>query len=579
MFDFERTPSQVAKQAAEQIIESFARYRTDFLDHTRRARRCFEARDWNAAWDLASERFELYGDALDALEAQLRRSVPESMDRRLIWAAMKALYSHHIAERDDWELAETYYNSVTRRVFSTVGVDPYIEFVDSDFESPPRHSSERQSWLYAGGPEPEALAARLLQHVELSLEWEDLDRDIARVGARIASWLGARGLDRRPDAGELLWPLFYRGKGAYLVGRLHLGERFQPLVIALRTDSQGLYVDAVLLDRQEVVALFDVTRSHFLVDTARPYDVARHLQSTLPGMPRSDLYVQLGEPKQAKTELFRELLSALRFSSGRFTHAPGIPGTVMVVFTLPQLDAVLKVIRDRFPATKPFDAAHVQERYAWVSRHNRAGRLVDSQAFEHLELPRSRFEPALLEELQTSCGRSVQVQEERVVISLAYLQRRITPLDLYLRYADPEDARAAALDYGSAIADLAKCNIFAGDLLTKNFGLTRHQRVAFYDYDEILPLTELRFRELPQPRSFEEEMSAQVHFDVRPEDVFPEEFRRFLGMRRPLAQAFTKARGFLFDPTWWRGVQHVLAAGRRLELSPYPDHRRFPRDL
>ena len=295
-------------------------------------------------------------------------------------------------------------------------------------------------------------------------------------------------------------------------------------------------------------------------------------------MPRkrtAELYISLGYTKHGKTELYRELRRHLAVSPDRFVFARGTPGLVMVVFTLPGFDIVVKVIRDRFGAPKTITRDRVLNRYRLVFRHDRAGRLVDAQEFEHLSLPRDRFDPELLEYLSTECARTVTVDVDTVTISHAYLERRVTPLDVYLREARTEDAERAIDDYGQAIKDMAASGIFPGDMLLKNFGVTRHGRVVFYDYDELQTLAECRFRRLPEPADPMEAMSAEPWFSVGPEDIFPEEFRRFLGLSGRLREIFEDKHADLFDPVTWQEWQRRVATGERMEIFAYRDDVRL----
>ena len=114
----------------------------------------------------------------------------------------------------------------------------------------------------------------------------------------------------------------------------------------------------------------------------------------------------------------------------------------------------------------------------------------------------------------------------------------MTPLDIYLQQATPEEANQAIIDYGQAIKDLAVTNIFTGDMLLKNFGVTRHGRLVFYDYDELRPLTDCNFRKFPQAMSYEDELAAEPWFHIGEDDVFPEEFLRFMGLPNNVKETF-----------------------------------------
>lgn len=568
------TPSRLADPVAREIAVAFAYYRDAFLAVTRRARQSFETRDWAQLRADSALRLGLYRDAVDQAETTTRAMLGERYTDRLVWVSAKAVYSSLIAQRQDWELAETFFNSVTRRLFSTVGVDPVMEYVASDFDSPPNDIEKPVYRRYARKPVVD-LVRECLEDVPLSVPWVDREGDAALVAARIEQELSARKVSTNVTL-EAIRPLFFRGKGAYVVGRILLAAgAVLPLVLALRNGPRGVRVDAVLLDRNDVSILFSFTRNYFHVDVARPYEVMRFLRSLIPKKPIAELYIAIGEPKQGKTELYRALVDHLDDTSERFCFAPGIPGLVMIVFTAPGLDLVLKVIRDDFPPEKDISPAKVRERYGWVYTHDRAGRLVDAQEFEHLAFPVERFEPDLLTELLTSAGRSVRVHKSRVHIDLAYVERKLTPLNLYVRRAPFDRAVAALGEYARAIRDLAACNIFPGDLLLKNFGVTRHGRVALYDYDELTELTSIRFRELPTSDRIEYVMSAEPWFAVGAHDVFPEEFARFLGVPEKLRCALLDTYPEIFTASWWRSMQEQVHAGKIREFAPYPPERRL----
>lgn len=568
------TPSRLADPVAREIAIAFGFYRDAFLAVTRRARQSFETRNWAQLRADSALRLGLHRDAVDQAEAATRALLGERYADRLVWVSAKAVYSSLIAQRQDWELAETFFNSVTRRLFSTVGVDPLMEFVASDFDAPPNEPEMPVYRRYVRKP-PIELVQACLDDVALSVPWVDRDGDAAIVASRIQQELTARGADESATL-ETLRPLFFQGKGAYVVGRLLLpAGAVLPMVLALRNGPHGVRVDAVLLDRNEVSQLFSFTRTYFHVDIERPYDVMRFLRTVIPRKPIADLYIAIGEPKQGKTELYRALVDHLEDTSERFGFAPGIPGLVMVVFTAPGLDLVLKVIRDTFPPEKDISPAKVRERYAWIYGHDRAGRIIDAQEFEHLAFPVERFEPALLDELLSTASRSVRIDRGRVHIDLAYVQRKVTPLNLYVRRQPFDQAVSALGEYARAIRDLAACNIFPGDLLLKNFGVTRHGRVALYDYDELAELTDMTFRDLPESSSIEDEMRAEPWFAVGAHDVFPEEFQRFLGLPEKLRRALIETYPEIFEGSWWRSMQEQVAAGKIREFPPYPPERRL----
>lgn len=568
------TPSRLAAPVAQAILDAFVVYREGFLEVTRQARGSFETQDWAELRRNQVRRLGMYRDGVRTAETRTRVLLGERCRERLVWVSAKAVYSALIAMRHDWDLAETFFNGVTRRIFDTVGVDPLIEFVASDFDAPPIES-ETHAYHRIAGSDAAALLGESLGRLGFSKPWSDLAGDVRLAAERVEARV--RELGRGPlVAIEVIRCPFFRGKGAYVVGRavLPAGIVF-PLVLALRSGPRGVFVDAVLLDENDVSILFSFTRSYFHVEAERPYDVMRFLRSLIPKKRIAELYIAIGEPKQGKTELYRAMMDHIDETPDTFGFAPGVPGLVMVVFTMPGMDVVLKVIRDRFPPEKDTSPEKVRERYRWVYEHDRAGRLVDAQAFEHLAFPKEGFDADLLEELLTECGNTVRVEGDRVVIELAYAERQVTPLNIYVRTEEQAAAEAALADWGASIRDMASENIFPGDLLLKNFGVTRHGRVALYDYDELRPLTDMVFREIPEAEHDEDEMRAEPWYSVGPRDVFPEEFPRFLGLPRRLRPSVLETCADIFTAAWWRDVQARVRTGKITELFPYPAERKL----
>ncbi len=289
-----------------------------------------------------------------------------------------------------------------------------------------------------------------------------------------------------------------------------------------------------MLSRADVGSLFGYARSYFHVDLPVVSAAITLLRSFMPRKPVDELYTVLGRAKQGKTERYFALQRHLDKSIDSFVHAPGERGLVMIVFTLPSHDLVFKVIRDRFGAPKTTTRADVIERYQFVFRHDRAGRLVDAQEFKRLRLPRARFMPDLADELLREASESCRVEGEDLIVEHCYIERRLRPLNLFLREAEPAAAESAIIDYGNALRDLAASNVFPGDLLLKNFGVTSHGRVIFYDYDEICLVSDCVFRDLPRARTEEEETSAEPWFHCGPRDVFPEHGCRSFPYHRAL---------------------------------------------
>lgn len=565
--------SRLAGLGARAVAAAWSELADRHLIVTRRARHRFEARDWLGLASDHVERLDLYARAAADTADRLRHTLDQRVHDSMVWAGMKAVYAVLVSSRADTELAETFFNSVTRKIFTTVGVDPRIEFVDSDVVAPPTVAPVFRT--YEAPASPAALVEQVLRDTGLAAPWRSLEADAQAAGERIAERIAAVGGLKSIDYAEVVIPLFFRGSGAQIVARVSSGSQVVPVVFVLGHDDEGVRVDAVLLTENDVSILFSFTRSYFFVNVAGPQPLIHFLSTLMPRKRTAELYISLGYVKHGKTELYRELRRHLSVSTDRFVTSRGTPGLVMVVFTLPGFDVVVKVIRDRFGAPKTVTRDRVLNRYRLVFRHDRAGRMVDAQEFEHLALPRKRFEPDLLDYLVEHCSRSVEVAGDTVNIGHAYVERRVTPLDVFLKEARPADAERAIDDYGQAIKDMAASGIFPGDMLMKNFGVTRHGRIVFYDYDELQTLDECRFRALPEADNPEDAMSAEPWFPIGPDDVFPEEFRSFLGLQGHLREVFEAKHSDLFDHVTWQGWQKMRAAGQRMEIFAYRDEVRL----
>jgi isocitrate dehydrogenase kinase/phosphatase len=570
-------PNDTAARSAERIAEAYAALADAFLALTRRAPGRFVRREWGGWQADARERLELYPRAVDAAVADVRSLVHAGPWRAEQAVEAKWLFVDRIADRDDHELAETFFNSVVRRVFRTVGANAEGEFTAT---VPVRGRGAGRPAGWRSYPVDGELSAgtveRMLRDAGPDLPWASLRRDAELAARSIANDLRREG-SAQIERIEALPALFYRNKGAYLVARLvRSGADPLPLILALIHPEDGVRVDAALTTADEASVVFGFTRSYFHVETDRPCVVVDFLQSVMPPKPVHELYTAIGFNKHGKTELYRELRDHLECDAdARFERAEGIPGMVMTVFTLPSLAVAFKVIKDHFAQPKETSRRQVMAKYDLVFRHDRVGRLADAQEFEHLQLPRRCFPADLLDSLTAEAGRTVQVDGDRVVIRHLYTERRVRPLDLYLREAPAGDARDAVVDYGQAIRDLAAANLFPGDLLLKNFGVTRHGRALFYDYDEISLLADCHFRALPTARSDEDEMSADAWFSVDDGDVFPEEFLPFLVPPGPLRDAFLEAHAELLTPRFWHRMQESQAAGEIPDFYPYKPGRRL----
>jgi isocitrate dehydrogenase kinase/phosphatase len=565
--------AHIARLAARRIASAFGDYNAEFRAITRRAPARFDSRDWKGSQRDAVERIELYDRFVARTAAELREMLGRRAEDRPLWTRIRAEFAGRIAGMPDAEFTKTFFSSISRRLFGTVGVAPDIEFVATELDPLAHVTSTVTTNTYVNHGSLALLFEDVLGDVRFRSQWRDLDNSIRHVTTEVQRHLAARGEQRSVQRIEVIRPVFYQISRAYIVGRI-LGRSFLvPLVIALKNSDGGMLVDAVMLAEGDVSIVFSFSRSYFHADLEHVAEAVLFLKSLMPRKPVSELFTALGRARQGKTERYREIMRHLAGTPDRFVHAPGERGLVMVCFTLPSFDVVFKVIRDRFPYPKSVLREEVMAKYRLVFRHDRAGRLVDAQEFRRLRFPKALFAPQLLSELLAEASLAVHEADEHLVFDHMYIERRMTPLDLYLRAASPAAAEQAALDYGQCIRDLAYTNIFPGDLLLKNFGVTRHGRVIFYDYDELCLVTDCHFRDVPQPANPEDEMRGEPWFYVGEHDVFPETFINFVAFDPAQRAALLRTHGEIFTAKFWRQVQRRLLDGEVLEVVPYAPRR------
>jgi len=577
--DYPSTPQRQWKKLAHiialSIHSAFERYHEEFEAITERTKVRFVQRDWRGGQADAVERLLLYTNTVQQVTGELRTYLGEETLNKEIWHAARDLYAGAIARRKDSELAETFFNSVTRRIFVTVGVDANTEFVWFGAKLMPTGEETPIYRVYICMTTIQAVITGILADYRFAAPYADLNRDAALVAAGIEEHLQTVWQSPVFDAIEMVSTIFYRNKGAYLVGRIRKRDRLLPLLLPLIHTEEGIVVDNVLLTEREAHRVFSHTHSYFHVETQRPAPLVGFLKSIMPAKPTSEIYTAIGYHKHGKTLLYQELYQHLNHSIDKFEIARGVRGMVMSVFTLPSFDLVFKVIRDRFAAPKMSTREQVKERYRLVFRHDRVGRMVDAQEFEYLAFSRDRFSQALLDELRTEATETVTLTEDEVIFKHLYTERRLYPLDLYIKEMSFKRAASALVDYGNALHDLAGANIFPGDIFLKNFGVTSQGRVILYDYDEVCLLTDCNFRTFPPARSYDDEIAAEPWFAVNPNDIFPEEFRTFLWFPEPLRKVMEETHAALYTAQFWQTCQASVHAGEVLDIYPYEQNKQF----
>ncbi|TRZ70601.1 MAG: bifunctional isocitrate dehydrogenase kinase/phosphatase [Rhodocyclaceae bacterium] len=573
--------SVVARSIALALVEGFNKHYRLFRESSALAKTRFENGDWHAVQTAVRDRIQFYDDrvqeTIDRLHTELNAESLNNTD----WQQAKLRYIGLLLDHKQPELAETFFNSVFCKILHRtyfhndfIFVRPAIstEFIGSD---PPAYRSYYPNEVGLGGA-----IRQILSEFGWQRPFEDLDRDVASIRQAIERHLGVLP---DPDYNfqiQVLYSPFYRNKAAYVIGKAINGGIEYPFAVpVLHTESGQLFVDTILLDAWRISMLFSLSRAYFMVDMEVPSAYVQFLRSIVPGKPQSELYTMLGLGKQGKTMFFRDLIHHLHHSQDQFVVAPGIRGMVMLVFTLPSYPYVFKLIKDVFGVSKDTDRATVRRKYQLVKQVDRVGRMADTLEFSNVALPKARFSQALLDELYQLAPSLIEEDGNDLVIRHLYIERRMEPLNMYLEKAERENRQTdidnVVREYGNAIRELAIANIFPGDMLWKNFGVTRYGRVVFYDYDEIEYMTDCNFRKIPPAPYPEMEMSGEVWYSVARTDVFPEELPSFL-LTSPLVRAaFMKYHADLFDTGFWQAAQQEIRRGLVKDFFPYDESLRF----
>ena len=562
---------------AATILEGFDRHYRLFREICAGARQRFENADWDGIAEANRDRILMYDQRVAEATGAVLERFPEAQTDERLWPKIKFAYLGQLYEHRRPELAETFYNSVACRVLHRAYYhNSYLfwrpatstEFIE---ESEPTYRS-----YY---PNDYGLRKALILAVNgfgFRNRFRDLRYDIRCLLATVEGYFPKPG-ERRPNYQiQMLASPFYRNKAAYLVGRVFNGSDCIPFSIpVLQTGEGKLFLDTILVAPPLLGTLFSFSRAYFMADMDVPSAYVDFLKTVLPDKPTFEIYNMIGLQKQGKTMFYRELHHHLRYSTDNFIIAPGIRGMVMLVFTLPSFPHVFKIIRDQFEPPKEGNKQMVKEKYTLVKHHDRVGRLADTLEYSQVSFPLARISKALLDAMQTLAASNIEIDGDQLIVKHVYIERRMIPLNEYLNNVDTEARNDAINQYGLAIRELIGANIFPGDMMLKNFGVTRQRRVVFYDYDEICYMTDCAFRRIPPPGSWEDEMMDQPHFSVAANDVFPEQFSRFFFHDAQQRKEFYQRHAELVDPAFWIAKREQLLSGKQDDVLPYPAHIRF----
>jgi isocitrate dehydrogenase kinase/phosphatase len=619
----QRLDSPQAYDIAKAMMDGFNRHYRLFRTESGRAKHRFETADWHGQQRAQRERIEFYDLRVKECSTRLEREFKAGEQPMDVWEQVKLHYIGLLVDHHQPELAETFFNSVTTKILhhsyfqnDFIFVRPAVstEYIEND--EPEARPTYRA--YYPTMEDMRDVLVRMVRDFDLRREFVDLERDCSFVFGAMAAKLAGAKL-RANFQIQVLTGLFFRNKGCYVVGKLINGFNEYPFALPIlhkaprepkqtsgaaewgdSSSDSKLVIDAALFGEDDLLLLFSFARAYFMVDMEVPSAYVQFLRSMMPRKPRNELYSALGLQKQGKTLFYRDFLHHLRHSSDKFRIAPGIKGMVMLVFDLPSFPYVFKVIKDYYPPQKDTTREQIKRKYLLVKQHDRVGRMADTLEYSEVAFPRERFDDDLIAEIQKFAPSQLEISDRdgdgkiEVIIKHVYIERRMIPLNIYLQEAfdvsqaeiksEAESRRAqeqierGVVEYGNAIKDLVAANIFPGDMLWKNFGVTRHGKVVFYDYDEIEYITDCNFRRVPVPRNEEDEMSGEVWYSVGPHDVFPETFGPFLLGNPAVRQVFMKHHADLLEADFWQGHKDRILAGHVHDVFPYEREKRFVTD-
>ena len=564
---------ELISECSQIIYDGFIRYNNYFHRIPRRARTRFEQKDWKGHQNDIVDRVDLYEKSVRRIALTLRRTLGSHLTNKILWREIRSYFADRLNQVPDNDFIKTFFNSTTRRIFGTEGLDPDLEFIPSGTSNDLQLIMTLNIRRYPYWVSLKRIFETILDDFSFRVPYDDINLNATRISRKIKAFTN-ENFSKNVEylRFEFIDSFFYQAARAYLVGKLILSEGEAPIVIAFKNENRGISVDAIFLEEREVSLIFGYTRSYYFADPNSVIGTVHFLKSMLPKKPIDELYTVLGRLRQGKTERHRTFTQHLSKTEDKFVHAEGETGLVMIVFTLPSYNLVFKVIRDSFGPPKTISRKDVIDKYKLVSKHDRAGRLIDTQEFINLKFPIDRFSDELTNELIQNASDSIRKEDNNLILKRVYVERRVRPLNLFIDECSFEDATRSIIDYGEAIKDLAKTNIFPGDLLLKNFGVTQHNRVIFYDYDEVSLVSDCNFREIPESKSIEDEMQAETWYYVGENDIFPEEFIRFLAMNDELKREFLKYHKDLLTAKYWQRIKNQHLRGDAMLVIPYTSH-------
>ena len=574
-----------ATQVAKLILEAFDCFNTSFKELTGRAKQRFEEKNWQGGREDSNERLDLYEKSLDLIAFHLNKILGESGEDLSTWIAAKRQFGSLVSARYDIDRAETFFNSVTRKMLSTVGINREVEFFYLHPKASTPENVKSMYRTYTKDKDAGCLVRNILEDFTFGVGYENIERDAEFIAQELDLCLWPLVGNDKPYSVDVAKAIFYRNKGAYIIGRIITESQVIPLIIPLVNGESGVYADTVLLSEPEASIVFSFAYSYFHVDVERYDALIEFLRSIIPHAQLAELYTSIGYNRHGKTEFYRDLHRFVHVSKEQFVIAPGLEGAVMIVFTLPHYDFVFKVIKDkpcflrsRNQPPKAITKAQVKFQYNFISHRDRAGRMVDTQEFENLRFKKKRFCAELLNELALAAKDAVTITDDYVIIHHLYVQRKVIPLPMYFQCEKNCGAiRHVLIDFGYFLKDLAASGVFPCDLFnTWNYGVTHWGRVVLFDYDDVLPFERVSFRVKPKPRNEIEENEPEENWIVATEeDFFMDEIDLYSGIPEPLKGIFKSVHGDLYSLRFWDGLADRLKRGDIFDIIPYDRSKQF----
>ncbi|MBH0018208.1 bifunctional isocitrate dehydrogenase kinase/phosphatase [Pseudoalteromonas sp. NGC95] len=574
----------VASKLSRSVFAGFEAMFSQFLNITLGAQSRFEQRQYHSVQSAMRERLQVYEREVKNVSEAVRVIAYAELTCPQTWQLAKNIYGDMVENHENKPIAHTFFNSTFGAIWDDKKIRTVHLFVlKAKYRSEPRSYESLVSRVSLHNGFNNAVKTLITNQV-FRVPFSHLERDVATLQSTLMQ--GAKQqckqvyelINLNDGYIEYANSLFFRNKACYLIGRcIAKNGDNMPFAIAILNTDEGLKLDAVMMGADQLSLLFGFARTYFMVDTDKPARYVDYLSVLIPHKQRFELFNAIGFIKHAKTEFYRHKVDTTKNSPANFKYvtAPGTPGMVMLVFTIEGLDYVYKVIKDKFSAPKKATKAQVKEKYNFVKQADRVGRLVDTHEFRYLAFDLSRFSDKLLEQMKSQIGSSMVISGKALILKHVYVERKMTPLNLYITRCDNKTLERVMHDYGKAIKELAGANIFPGDMLMKNFGVTRWGRVVFYDFDEICPLTDCNFREVPQAQNALEELSSNSYFDIAENDIFPSQFKVFFSANEIAFNYFNNEHSNLFLATFWQGCQQQVHNGYLPDVYPYKQSWRF----